>query len=88
MHTIVFSQSFEKRLDKFIKRNKALESKMWTIFNTLEKDLFYSTLHTHKLSGKLADYHACTISYDYRLVFKFDNNYIYPHAIGNHNQIY
>jgi len=88
MRKIDSSLSFDKKLIKFLKKNSDLEKKIKEVFNLLERDVHHSLLHTHRLSGRLSGYFGCTITYNYRLVFRFDNDYIYPRAIGTHDEVY
>lgn len=88
MRTIHSSPAFERSLVKFFKRNPELFKKIEKVFALLEKDVHDPALDTHKLHGKLSQFYACKLSYDYRLVFIFDDKYIYPHSIGSHNEVY
>lgn len=60
----------------------------------LEVDPFDTSLSTHKLKGKLNGSLACTIDYDYRLIFEFQTNIetlkteILLSSIGTHNEVY
>ena len=45
-------------------------------------------LKTHKLTGKLKDYSAFWIDYEYRIIFEFaDTDTVWFHSVGTH-QIY
>ena len=49
------------------------------------KDPFDSLLKTHKLTGKLKDYHAFSIDYQYRIIFEFaGKDTIWFHSVGTH----
>lgn len=42
-------------------------------------------LKTHRLSGKLKEYWAFSITHNYRIIFSFaSHNEVYFHAIGTH----
>ena len=88
MRKIFSSPQFKKRLIKFLKRNSDLEQKVGSVFKILAKDPKHPTLQTHRLHGKLSQFFACTINYKYRLIFSYDSNFIYPHTIGSHDDVY
>lgn len=51
-----------------------------------KKNPFDPRLKTHKLSGKLKDFSAFSISYSHRIIFEFGKNKIvYFHSIGKHD---
>ena len=56
--------------------------------NTLQIDVFDSTLGTHKLHGNMGDFYACKINYDYRIIFNFTDTEIVLHSIGTHDEVY
>lgn len=82
------SQVFEKNLVKFLKKNPELSDKISTVFSQLQNDPHHTSLKTHKLHGELSYYLACHITYSYRLIFSFDDECIYPHGIGTHDEVY
>ena len=88
MRSIFLSQSFEKSLAKFVNKNPDLEDKIWKVLGLLEKDIFYRILHTHKLHGRFVSHYASTVAYDCRLIFRYDDRYIYPLFIGSHDEVY
>mgnify|MGYP001584297324 FL=1 len=47
---------------------------------------FDARLKTHKLSGKLKDFSAFSISFSYRIICEFGKNKIvYFHSVGKHD---
>ena len=49
-------------------------------------DPFDSALKTHKLKGRLREFWAFSIRYQYRIIFEFaDDNTIYFHSVGTHD---
>ena len=54
----------------------------------------YPLLHTHKLNGDLAGSWACTVDFEYRIVFEFvpdakaQEEVILHEAVGAHNEVY
>jgi len=58
----------------------------------LSDDAFQACLFTHKLKGKWSGYWACTVGYDFRIVFEFvahkGAEAIRLHTLGTHNEVY
>ena len=71
-----------------------LLSKIERVLKILVQDVFHPSLHTHKLKGVLAGSWACTVDYDYRIVFEFTRDQetgdelILLEAIGTHDEVY
>lgn len=88
MRKIAMSDAFKRRLNSFIKQHRELDSQLEKTLAALESDIHQPSLKTHKLHGKMFAYHACSINYHHRLVFRFDEQYIYPQSIGDHDDVY
>ena len=88
MRKIVVSRQFEKKLILFLRKRPELETKFSSVLKVLEKDLNHPLLKTHKLHGTLSKFFACSITYEYRLVFSFNDKFIFPHTIGSHDDVY
>lgn len=88
MRQIVTSPQFENKLVKFLKKNPNLNNKITSVFRALAVDIKHPILKSHKLHGALSNFFACTLTYEYRLIFYFDQNFVYLHAIGSHNDVY
>lgn len=82
------SQAFEKRLLKFLKFHPETKADVKRVINLLENDLQTPSLKTHKLHGRMDNSYACSIDHRYRIVFSFDNKYVYPESIGTHDDVY
>lgn len=85
---IVSSKSFDKKLEDFLFCHPQLKKKLQKVVTQLRRNVFYSSLETHKLSGELKEFYACSVDYEYRLVFVFDSNSIYLLNIGSHHEVY
>jgi addiction module RelE/StbE family toxin len=88
MRLIHVSPAFERKLVKFLKKNTYFAIKVDKVFSLLEKDPHHALLDTHKLHGQLAGHYACSISYDVRLIFSYDDMHVYPKSIGSHDEVY
>ena len=79
---IFYSPRFKKRYKKLPKYIKELSIRKTDLFI---REPFSPQLKTHKLLGELDGYWAFSVSYSYRVVFKFlDNNTAYFVSIGTH----
>ena len=88
MRSIAFTDSFDRKLNRFLRLHKELVQRVSEVLHLLENDVNSLSLHTHKLHGKLGKSYACSINYQYRLVFGFDDKHIFPKSIGSHDDVY
>jgi mRNA interferase YafQ len=91
---LVSSKSFEKSYQKFTSKNQLLKNAIAKALTKLQKDAFDPALRTHKLSGKLSAYLACSGGYDCRILFAIeqvsnsDIENIVLLDIGTHDDVY
>ena len=92
---LVLSKSFEKSYKKFSNKNISLKGAIHKALEKLQKDIFDPSLRTHKLSGKLAAYLACSCGYDCRIIFITQQDVNNPDSevillldIGTHDEVY
>lgn len=79
---IVYSSKFERKYQSLPVSLKLEAKRREKIFRENPKD---HRLKTHKLKGRLKDYWAFSVTYKYRIVFKFvDNKTVYFLNIGDH----
>lgn len=79
---IYYSSKFAKEYKNLSIKVKRTAEKKEKIFRN---NPFDSQLKTHKLTGKLKDYYAFSIDYQYRIVFEFtDKHTIWFHSVGTH----
>lgn len=88
MRTLVVSNSAKRKIKAFIKKHPTLKIKLERIIADILKNPSFSSLGTHKLSGKLKHLYAANITFEYRLVFFFDNTHVYIANIGSHDEVY
>jgi len=88
MRDISLSSTFAVRLRKFIRFHPELKKSISKKLKLLKMDIFSPSLETHKLHGKMAKSYACSVNYYYRIVFSFDDQYIYLESIGSHDDVY
>jgi addiction module RelE/StbE family toxin len=86
---IIYATPIFKRMSRdFLEQHQSLRKRWEKTIKILEKDVFNSRLKTHKLHGQMKNLYACRISYDYRIIFSFDNISVTLLGIGSHNEIY
>ena len=92
--SLVLSKSFQKSYKRFVTKNPLLKSTIEKSLLKLEEDAFAPGLKTHKLSGNLYGYFACSCGYDCRIVFsiektgKIKGEFILLIDIGTHEEVY
>lgn len=79
---IIYSPRFAKSYKKLNKQIKLLAEEKE---ETFRQDPFTPTLKTHKLKGKLSEFYSFSVSYQYRIVFHFEEkNVVVFDNIGTH----
>jgi mRNA interferase YafQ len=94
MNNLVISSSFKRAFKAIVKRQPDLKNKIEAKLRLLSADPFDPALRTHKLKGKLSEAWSCSVEYDCRIVFRFEQN---PETleeeinlidIGSHDEVY
>jgi mRNA interferase YafQ len=87
-------KSFKRALKQLIHNNNRLEIKIFETLDVLSENPFDPRLRTHKLSGKLEGFWACSIDTTYRIIFSFDDSTLTGERsivlvdIGTHDEVY
>lgn len=77
-----------------MRRRPDLQDKIEHALELLANDPFFPLLHAHKLKGNLAGSWACTVDFEYRIVFEFvqdpesQEEMILLEAVGTHDEVY
>ena len=80
---IIYAPSFTRASRKLSSDIKSEANKAIEIFKNDPSD---PRLRTHKLQGRLCDYWAFSVDYDYRIMFYYGNgDEIFLVMIGNHD---
>ena len=80
---IYYSSKFAKEYKKLPFKVKISAEKREKVFR---KDPFSPQLKTHKLTGKLKDYWAFSLTYSDRILLRFINNHeVIFYKIGSHD---
>lgn len=90
MPKIIFTESYEKRARKFIKKHPELKNQYVKVLKLLELNPFHPSLRMHKLTGKLSKLHSVSINFSYRITIFFiiKRDQIVPVDIGSHDDVY
>lgn len=94
MRVLIFDESFRRALKRRCKNRPKLQAKVLTTLSLLEIDPFSPTLKTHKLQGELKDLWSCSVEYDFRIIFYFqqfedeEEEAIVLVDIGTHDEVY
>ena len=91
---LVVTPKFKRVFCKFVRRNTRLQKRIEDTLMQMQKDVFATSLGTHKLSGTLEGLRACGCGYDCRIVFSIEQNpvgdgqVIVLLDIGTHDEVY
>lgn len=90
MYKVIFTDSYNKRAKKFLKKHKDLINQYEKVLKLLELNPKHPSLRLHKLEGKLQDLHSVSINISYRITIEFiiENETIIPVNIGTHEDVY
>lgn len=90
MFKLVFTDSYNKRAKKFLKKHKDLIKQYEKVLTLLEINPHHPSLRLHKLEGKLLGLHSISINISYRITIEFiiEDDIIIPINIGTHEDVY
>lgn len=89
MIELIWDEGFIRAVKKWQKKHPELIGRFKERMQLFSEHPFHPCLKTHNLSGKLQDYSAFSINYQYRLVFKFiSENKVLLITIGTHDDVY
>ncbi len=88
--SLVFTDQYEKRALRFLKRHPELEKQYLKTLQLLEANPFHPSLRLHPLSGRLSCLHSVSINLSYRITLEFliDGQDIVPVNVGDHDTVY
>ena len=90
MAEIIYTENYNKRASKFIKKHPDLISQYQKTLELLEMNPHHPSLRLHKLKGKLSELYSISINISYRISidFIFEDDKIIPIDVGSHDEIY
>lgn len=88
-YKLIFTEQYEKRLRKFIKKHPELLSQYEKTIRLLEVNPHHPSLRLHRLSENLSDLHSVSINISYRITIELilTENEIIPVQIGSHDEV-
>ena len=88
--TLVFTEQYEKRALRFLKRHPELEKQYFKTLQLVEANPHHPSLRLHSLSGKLSGLHSVSINLSYRITIEFliHDQEIIPVNVGDHDTVY
>ncbi len=88
--TLLFTDQYEKRAHRFLKRHPELEKQYVKCLQLLEANPFHPSLRLHQLSGRLSDLHSVSINLSYRITLEvmINDREIIPVNVGDHDAVY
>ncbi|HOW61737.1 MAG TPA: type II toxin-antitoxin system mRNA interferase toxin, RelE/StbE family [Candidatus Contendobacter sp.] len=89
MIEIIWDEPLIRTLKKWKRKHPELISRLEDRLSLFVENPFNPLLKTHNLSGNLKEYWALSITYEYRLVFKFlSEDKALLIDIGTHDEVY
>ena len=89
-YKLIYTQSYNKRAAKFLKRHPELAGLYEKTLKLLELDPFHPSLRLHQLKGKLKDLSSVSINVSYRITLEFImvEKEIILVNVGHHDEVY
>ena len=86
----IFTEQYNRRAAKFLKRNPAIESQYAKTLELLEHNPHHPSLRLHNLSGKLEGLHSVSINLKYRITMELiiTEREIIPINVSDHDAAY
>ena len=87
---LVFTQQYEKRAARFLKRHPDLQKQYLKTLQLLEINPHHPSLRLHPLGGRLAGLHSVSINLSYRITLELliADTQIIPINVGDHDAVY
>jgi len=89
-YSLVFTEQYNKKAARFIKRHPELRQTYLKTLQLLEANPFHPSLRLHPLQGKLVGLHSVSINLSYRITLELliEDGRIIPINIGDHDAVY
>jgi toxin HigB-1 len=89
-YRILFTHSYTRRAEKFVRRHPELPGQYGKTLRLLEADPFHPALRLHRLEGRLSALHAVSISIRYRIsiLLEIREKTVIPVDVGSHDEVY
>ncbi len=88
--TLVFTERYERRAARFLRRHPDLKQSYRKTLLLLEADPHHPSLRLHALRGRLQRLHSVSINLSYRITLEvlIDGQRLIPIDIGSHDVVY
>jgi len=86
-YTLVFTQQYDKRAERFLRRHPEWLPLYHKTLKLLEANPYHPSLRLHALTGKLAGLHSVSIN-RITLELLINDHEIIPVNIGDHDTVY
>ena len=89
-YSLVFTEQYNKKAARFIKRHPELRQAYLKTLRLLEANPFHPSLRLHSLKGKLQGLHSISINISFRITIELliEDDRIIPINIGGHDELY
>ena len=90
MPKILYTESYNRRARKFIKRHPDVLKQYTKTLQLLEANPSHPSLRLHKLTGKLSELYAVSINVTYRISIEMiiTEDTIIPVHVGSRDEVY
>ncbi|MEK9159674.1 MAG: plasmid stabilization protein [Patescibacteria group bacterium] len=90
MPKLIFTESYERRAAKFLKKHPELKEQYAKTLKLLSLNPSHPSLRLHKLKGVLKKLQSVSINISYRVVLDFivKKDLIIPVDVGAHDEVY
>lgn len=87
---LIYTEQYEKRAARFLKRHPELENQYLKTLQLLEMNPHHPALRLHALSGRLQGLHSVSINLSYRITLELliQDEEIIPINVGDHEVVY
>ena len=88
--TLIFTEQYNKRATRFLKRHPDLEKQYLKTLQLLAMHPQHPSLRLHPLSGRLQGLHSVSINLFYRITLELliHDEEIIPINVGDHDVVY
>ena len=88
--TLVYTEQYNRRALRFIKRHPDLKSQYLKTLQLLEINPLHPSIHLHSLQGKLKHLHSVSINMSYRITLELmiSDDQIILINVGDHEAVY
>ncbi len=89
-YTLVFTDQYEKRAARFLRRHPELANLYLKTLQLLEANPHHPSLRLHALTGRLVGLHSVSINLSYRITLELliCGREIIPISVGDHDAVY